>query len=82
MSNRQEIEAALEILRKATMPHLDLTGYVKHLYAEALKLEQKAIDKAKEGARQVDKSAHDNPWHYIGAAALAGFIAAIIMRRR
>jgi ElaB/YqjD/DUF883 family membrane-anchored ribosome-binding protein len=45
-------------------------------------LEGDAMDRAKEAARYTDDYVHDNPWRAIGAAALLGFVAGLLMNRR
>ena len=45
-------------------------------------LEGEAMDRAKEAARYTDDYVHDNPWRAIGAAALLGFVAGLLMNRR
>ena len=45
-------------------------------------LEGEAMDRAKEAARYTDDYVHDNPWRSIGAAALLGFVAGLLMNRR
>jgi ElaB/YqjD/DUF883 family membrane-anchored ribosome-binding protein len=45
-------------------------------------LEGEALDRAKEAARYTDDYVHDNPWRSIGAAALLGFVAGLLMNRR
>ena len=45
-------------------------------------LEGEAMDRAKAAARYTDDYVHDNPWRSIGAAALLGFVAGLLMNRR
>jgi ElaB/YqjD/DUF883 family membrane-anchored ribosome-binding protein len=45
-------------------------------------LEGEAVDRAKEAARYTDDYVHENPWRSIGAAALLGFVAGLLMNRR
>jgi len=45
-------------------------------------LEGEAMDRAKEAARYTDDYVHDNPWRAIGAAAVLGFVAGLLMNRR
>ena len=45
-------------------------------------LEGEAMDRAKEAARYTDDYVHENPWRAIGAAALLGFVAGLLMNRR
>ena len=45
-------------------------------------LEGEAMDRAKEAARYTDDYVHENPWRSIGAAALLGFVAGLLMNRR
>jgi len=45
-------------------------------------LEGEAVDRAKEAARYTDDYVHENPWRAIGAAALLGFVAGLLMNRR
>lgn len=45
-------------------------------------LEGEAMDRAKEAARYTDEYVHENPWRSIGAAALLGFVAGLLMNRR
>jgi ElaB/YqjD/DUF883 family membrane-anchored ribosome-binding protein len=45
-------------------------------------LEGEALDRAKEAARYTDDYVHENPWRSIGAAALLGFVAGLLMNRR
>ena len=39
------------------------------------------VEKARVAAIKVNKSAHVHPWHYVGAAALIGFVSGLIIRR-
>lgn len=45
-------------------------------------LEGEAVDRAREAARYTDDYVHENPWRAIGAAALIGFVAGLMMNRR
>jgi ElaB/YqjD/DUF883 family membrane-anchored ribosome-binding protein len=45
-------------------------------------LEGEALDRAKEAARYTDDYVHENPWRSIGAAAVLGFVAGLLMHRR
>ena len=45
-------------------------------------LEGEAMDRAREAARYTDTYVHENPWRAIGAAALLGFVAGLLMNRR
>jgi ElaB/YqjD/DUF883 family membrane-anchored ribosome-binding protein len=45
-------------------------------------LEGEAMDRAKVAARYTDDYVHENPWRSIGAAALLGFVAGLLMTRR
>lgn len=45
-------------------------------------LEGEAVDRAKEAARYTDDYVHENPWRSIGAAALLGFVAGLLLNRR
>jgi ElaB/YqjD/DUF883 family membrane-anchored ribosome-binding protein len=38
--------------------------------------------KAKLAASTVDKHVRRYPWHYVGGAAMTGFVAALLLRRR
>jgi ElaB/YqjD/DUF883 family membrane-anchored ribosome-binding protein len=45
-------------------------------------LEGEAVDRAREAARYTDDYVHENPWRSIGAAAVLGFVAGLLMNRR
>jgi Uncharacterized conserved protein len=45
-------------------------------------LEGEAMDRAKDAARFTDDYVHDNPWRAIGAAAIVGFLAGLLLNRR
>ena len=45
-------------------------------------MQGEAVDSAKAAARVTDDYVHDNPWRSIGAAALLGFVAGLLMNRR
>jgi ElaB/YqjD/DUF883 family membrane-anchored ribosome-binding protein len=45
-------------------------------------LEGEAVDRARDAARYTDDYVHENPWRSIGAAALIGFVAGLMMNRR
>ena len=45
-------------------------------------LEGEAMDRARVAARYTDEYVHENPWRSIGAAALLGFVAGLLMNRR
>ena len=40
-----------------------------------------SVEKAREVARDVDKNVHQNPWPYIGGAALVGVLLGYILGR-
>ena len=48
----------------------------------ALRAKEVSEEKVKEIATKVDQNVHDNPWPYIGAAALIGLILGISLGRR
>jgi len=45
-------------------------------------LEGEAVDRARVAARYTDDYVHENPWRSIGAAAILGFVAGLLMNRR
>jgi len=45
-------------------------------------LEGEAVDRARVAARYTDDYVHENPWRSIGAAAILGFVAGLLMTRR
>ena len=45
-------------------------------------LEGEAMDRARDAARYTDDYVHENPWRSIGAAALLGFVAGLLLNRR
>ena len=81
---------AEELLKKASTETgeraRDLRAQVEaKLLAAKLRLQElegEAVDRAKEAARYTDDYVHENPWRSIGAAALLGFVAGLLMNRR
>jgi ElaB/YqjD/DUF883 family membrane-anchored ribosome-binding protein len=81
---------AEELLRKASTETgekaRDLRAQVEaKLLAAKLRLQElegEAMDRAREAARYTDSYVHENPWRAIGAAALLGFVAGLLMNRR
>lgn len=41
---------------------------------------KEAAQRVKEAGAKVDAHARDNPWIYVGAAALVGFLVGLILR--
>jgi ElaB/YqjD/DUF883 family membrane-anchored ribosome-binding protein len=44
-------------------------------------IQSEVVDKATAAARATDTYVHDNPWPLIGAAALVGFVAGLLVSR-
>ena len=84
------LSEAEDLLKKASTETgeraRDLRAQVEaKLLAAKLRLQElvgEAVDRAKEAARYTDDYVHENPWRSIGAAALLGFVAGLLMNRR
>lgn len=59
-----------------------MNEYISKLETNYQKLQGKTLDMAKKVGGRVDKSAHQNPWYYVGGAALAGSIVGLFLSRK
>ncbi len=83
MSDHVKIQEALDMLKQAAKDKkVELVEMLQDIYADVKKAEEKAVNRAKKAAHDVDESIHSNPWPYIGGAALAGLILGFWMRRK
>ena len=53
----------------------------KHASEAAAHAKDVSVEKAREVARDVDKSVHQNPWPYIAGSAVAGVLLGFILGR-
>ena len=53
----------------------------KHAVEAALHAKEVSVEKAKEVARDVDKSVHENPWPYIAGTAAVGVLVGFLLGR-
>jgi ElaB/YqjD/DUF883 family membrane-anchored ribosome-binding protein len=78
-----KLDQVLQLLLDASHDKKDdLKHYVTRLYERAKNAEEIAANKVKETAVTIDKSAHEKPWIYVGAAALGGFVVGLLCHRR
>lgn len=81
--SNEKIHRALELLRQASKEkQIELVHMMHGIYEDVKGAQEKAVEKAKTVAKQVDNSAHKNPWAYIGGAALVGLIVGFFVRLR
>jgi ElaB/YqjD/DUF883 family membrane-anchored ribosome-binding protein len=82
ITNSEQIEAALEKLKKASSAkELELLELVTAVYEVVKERQEVAVEKVKNVASAVDESVRQKPWHYIGGAALAGLLIGLFSRR-
>jgi len=82
-SGNDKIQHALEILREASEDGREgISQALTGLYESAQNAKREAARRVEETATRINDSAHDSPWHYIGGAALGGFIVGLILRGR
>jgi ElaB/YqjD/DUF883 family membrane-anchored ribosome-binding protein len=81
--SHDKLSDALELLKEASRDkQVELSELVGDFIDNAKHARDKAVQKAKHAANQVDRSAHDNPWPYIGGAALGGFLIGFLIRSK
>ncbi len=54
----------------------------KNASSAAIRAKEAGEEKVKEIATQVDQNVHNNPWPYIGAAAILGLFMGLLLGRR
>jgi ElaB/YqjD/DUF883 family membrane-anchored ribosome-binding protein len=52
-----------------------------HALEAATRVKEAGVEKAREIARDVDKSVHENPWPYIAGSAVVGVLLGYILGR-
>jgi ElaB/YqjD/DUF883 family membrane-anchored ribosome-binding protein len=78
-----KIREALELIKDASQQKReDLSDTVDGIYDKVVDAKDMAADKVKLAAKTVNGSAHKKPWHYMGGAAVLGFLAGIFARSR
>ena len=58
-----------------------LTAAKDHAFEAATEVKEAGVEKAREIARDVDKSVHQNPWPYIAGSAVVGALLGYILGR-
>lgn len=89
MSNQNEqkssekVREAIDLLKQASHDKkVELSDRLHGYYEKAQDAKDRAVQKAKEKATQVDETVHRNPWPFIGGAAIFGFLVGLLMRFR
>lgn len=83
MKSLKEMETELnELKQNSNSKERELIDLVSGLCARIKEKHEAATKKAHDAADGFNQSVHDHPWHYIGSAALGGFLLGICLRRR
>jgi|JI10StandDraft_1071094.scaffolds.fasta_scaffold755315_2 ElaB/YqjD/DUF883 family membrane-anchored ribosome-binding protein len=77
-----KIQAALSRLKDSrTEKEVELIDLVSNMYDSLKEAKKEAVEKMNDTVHSIDDSVHEKPWHYIGGAALGGFLLGILFRR-
>ncbi len=49
-----------------------ILDYVSNLESTYRNIQNRTVDMAKKASTKVDQTAHENPWYFVGGAAIAG----------
>ena len=78
----EDFYAALQKIRdRADAKEEELVDLIGTIYETVKETQEKAMEKVHHAANTVNTSVHLHPWHYIGGAALFGFLAGLCARR-
>lgn len=73
---------ASEVGEKATALRARMQTRLDQAKADLVRLQEIAVDKAKEVGQATDTYVQENPWHAVGIAAGAGFLIGLLVSRR
>jgi ElaB/YqjD/DUF883 family membrane-anchored ribosome-binding protein len=78
-----KIEQALRLLQESSSEkRIELKQLLLHLYGAVKEAKHEALDSVKNAAIDLDKSAHQKPWHYMMGAALGGVLVGLFLRSK
>ena len=61
--------------------HAQVLARLQEAMDRASDLQEHAVERARAAADATDEYVHENPWPVIGAAALVGFLAGVLLKR-
>lgn len=77
----EDFYAALQKIRdRADAKEEELVDLIGTVYETVKDTHEKAMEKIQSTASTVNTSVHLHPWHYMGGAALLGFLAGLCTR--
>ena len=59
-----------------------ILDYVSNLESTYRNLQNRTIDIARQASTKVDQTAHENPWYFVGGAAVAGSMLGLFIGNR
>lgn len=71
----------LELLNLVASIYESMKDTYESAYESVIETKDVAIEKTQDAVTTVNNSVHSHPWHYIGGAALIGFLSGLLIRR-
>lgn len=71
----------LELLNLVASIYESMKDTYESAYESVIGTKDLAIEKTQDAVTTVNNSVHSHPWHYIGGAALIGFLSGLFIRR-
>jgi ElaB/YqjD/DUF883 family membrane-anchored ribosome-binding protein len=59
-----------------------ILDYVSNLESTYHNLQNRTVDMARKASTKIDKTAHENPWYFVGGAAIAGSFLGLFLGNR
>ena len=82
MKSSKNIEKELnELYQQSGEKERELIDLVSSIYQRVKEKQEAAVHKVQDTAHSFNDIVHKHPWHYIGSAALGGFLIGLILRR-
>lgn len=76
----EKVKEALELLNEASGEKKDeILRKLRNVYADIKDAEERVVEKAQDAARDINVKVHNNPWPYVGAAALGGVVIGLLI---